>query len=133
MYIDPLIRWSVGRLVRRSVTHVLYERHMYSASGFRITAPAQLHVTDALVYTAPSTAPAPHITAPAQPHATDAVMTALLDVSSHLYKRMCLSACWSFRQSISRSVRNPFMETCKIRPSIGPSVSLSIHNRFGKT
>ena len=51
---------------------------MYSASGFRITAPAQLHVTDALVYTEPPTAPAPQITAPAQPHATDAVATALL-------------------------------------------------------
>ena len=50
---------------------------MYSASDFRITAPAQSHVTDALVYTAPPTAPAPHITAPAQPHATDAVATAL--------------------------------------------------------
>ena len=50
---------------------------MYSASGFRITAPAQSHVTDALVYTAPPTAPALHITAPAQPHATDAVATAL--------------------------------------------------------
>ena len=53
---------------------------MYSASGFRITAPAQSHVTDALVYTAPPTAPAPHITAPAQPHATDAVATALLSI-----------------------------------------------------
>ena len=50
---------------------------MYSASGFRITAPAQSHVTDALVYTAPPTAPAPHITAPAQPHETDAVAMAL--------------------------------------------------------
>ena len=49
-------------------------------SGFRITAPARSHVTDALVYMAPPTAPAPHITAPAQLHATDAViyMTLLL-------------------------------------------------------
>ena len=68
---------SVGPLVGRSVGPSVGPSHMYSASGFRITAPAQSHVTDALVYTAPLTAPAPHITAPAQPHATDAVATAL--------------------------------------------------------
>ena len=39
----------------------------YFASGFCISAPAQLHVTDAVVYTASSNAPAHHITAPAQP------------------------------------------------------------------
>ena len=50
---------------------------MYSVSSFGITAPAQSHVTDALVYTAPPTAPAPHITAPSQLHATDAVVTAM--------------------------------------------------------
>ena len=58
----------------RSVGPSVGPSHMYSASGFRTTAPAQSHVTDALVYTAPPTAPAPHITAPAQPHATDAVV-----------------------------------------------------------
>ena len=71
---------SVGPSVRPS--------HLYSASGFRIAAPAQSHVADALVYTAPPTAPAPHITAPTQPHATDAVATALfinMIVSSLLF------------------------------------------------
>ena len=34
-------------------------------------------MTDALVYTAPPTALAPHITAPVQPHVTDAVVMAL--------------------------------------------------------
>ena len=61
---------SVGPLVGPS--------NLYSVSGFCITAPAQSHVTDALVYTAPPTAPAPHITAPAQPHATDAVVYTVL-------------------------------------------------------
>ena len=75
------IRGSVRPSVRRSVRPLVGpsvgpSRH-YSASGFCITAPAQSHVTDALVYMAPPTAPAPHITAPAQPHATDAVATAL--------------------------------------------------------
>ena len=56
-----MVGWSVGPAFTFSAF----------ASGFRITAPAQLHV---VVYTAPPTAPAPHITAPAQPHATDAVV-----------------------------------------------------------
>ena len=58
--------------VRRSVhNHWLFRTF---ASGSRITAPAQLHATDAVMYTAPPTAPAHHITAPAQPHATNAVV-----------------------------------------------------------
>ena len=43
--------WSVGRSVRWSVG----PSHHYSASVFCITAPAQSHVTDALVYMAPPT------------------------------------------------------------------------------
>ena len=53
------VGWSIGK----SITHVLCERFS--------------HMTGALVYTAPPTTPAPHITAPAQLHATDAVATTL--------------------------------------------------------
>ena len=55
---------SVGRSVRPAIDFSAF------ASGFRITAPAQSHETDVVVYTGPPAAPAPHITAPAQPHAT---------------------------------------------------------------
>ena len=52
----PLVRWSV--------------RHTFTfqgfVSGFCITAPAQLHETVAVMYTASLTAPALQITAPAQ-------------------------------------------------------------------
>ena len=53
--------------VRPSVCPSVTRFFRYFASGFCITAPAQLHVTDAVVYTASSNAPAHHITAPAQP------------------------------------------------------------------
>ena len=55
---------SVGPSVRHAIDFSAF------ASGFRITAPAQSHETDVVVYTGPPAAPAPHITAPAQPHAT---------------------------------------------------------------
>ena len=58
------VRMSVRPYVRMSVTRFFFR---YFASGFCISAPAQLHVTDAVVYTASSNAPAHHITAPAQP------------------------------------------------------------------
>ena len=59
---------SVGQYVGRSVRHAI--DFLAFASSFRITAPAQSHETDVVVYTGPPAAPAPHITAPAQPHAT---------------------------------------------------------------
>ena len=52
---------------------------MFSANSYYITAPAQMHVTDARMYMAPPMAPAIHITAPAQPHATKAVAMALFN------------------------------------------------------
>ena len=55
---------SIGPSVRPAIDFSAF------ASGFRITAPAQSHETDVVVYTGPPAAPAPHITAPAQPHAT---------------------------------------------------------------
>ena len=84
------VRWSVGRSpvcffgILRAVFVACYKTYKalcqslrrsigpaidFSAfaSGFCITAPAQWHVTDAVVYTALPTAPAHHITAPAQP------------------------------------------------------------------
>ena len=54
--------------------HLLFRRFQSFASGSRITAPAQLHATDAVVYNAPPTVPVHHITAPAQPRATNAVV-----------------------------------------------------------
>ena len=59
---------SVGPSVRRSVRPAI--DFLAFASGFCITAPAQSHETDVVVYTGPPAAPAPHITAPAQPHMT---------------------------------------------------------------
>ena len=77
-FVGPSVHWLVRWLVCLSVPRLLF---WHFANGFRITAPAQSHVTDALVYMAPPTAPAPHITAPAQPHATDAVVyTALFSI-----------------------------------------------------
>ena len=68
---------SVGLSVCWSVGPAFAFWHF--ASSFCITAPAQLHATDAVMCTAPPTAPAHHITAPAQPQATDGfVYTALL-------------------------------------------------------
>ena len=64
MSVRRSVRRSVGRSVRPAIDFSAF------ASGFCITAPAQLHETDVVVYTGPPTAPAPHITAPAQPHAT---------------------------------------------------------------
>ena len=58
---------SVHRSFGRSVIRSLF---WHFASGFRVTAPAQSHETDVVMYTGPPAAPAPHITAPAQPHAT---------------------------------------------------------------
>ena len=69
-YVGP----SIGLLVGRLVPRLLFRRF---ASSFRVTAPAQSHATDAVVYTlytAPTAAHAPHITAPAQTRATDTVM-----------------------------------------------------------
>ena len=61
------VSWSVGRSIRpsvlRSITPLLFWRF---ASSFCITAPAQPHVTVAVMYTASPTAPALQITAPAQ-------------------------------------------------------------------
>ena len=54
---------SVCQSVGRSVPRLIFWR---IASGFFITAPAQSHANDAIVYTGLSTAPALHITAPAQ-------------------------------------------------------------------
>ena len=62
------VRWSVGRLVGPVFAFLAF------ASSFHMIAPAQPWATDAVMYRAPLTAPAPHITAPAQPHVTDAVM-----------------------------------------------------------
>ena len=71
LQVTVLVRWkvcqSVGLSVCRSVPPLLFRRFWRFASGFCITAPAQWHVTDAVVYTALPTAPAHHITAPAQP------------------------------------------------------------------
>ena len=68
-------------MVSQLVPRLLFRRF---ASSFCITAPAQSHAIDAVVYTlytAPTAAPAPHITAPAQTCATDTVMyTALLKI-----------------------------------------------------
>ena len=54
-------------MVCRSVPPLLFWRFRRFASGFSITAPAQLYVTDAVVCMALHTAPALPITAPAQP------------------------------------------------------------------
>ena len=54
---------SVCQSVGRSVPRLIF---WHIASGFFITAPAQSHANDAIVYTGLSTAPALHITAPAQ-------------------------------------------------------------------
>ena len=59
---------SVCPSVVRSVIRSLF---WHFASGFRVTAPAQSHVTDAVVYMA---TPTPHNTTPAQTHTTDTVM-----------------------------------------------------------
>ena len=69
--VRPSVRLSVRRSIRRSVRRSVRPAIDFSAfaSGFRITAPAQSHVTDVVVYTGPPTAPAPLITPPAQPHA----------------------------------------------------------------
>ena len=65
------LRDSISRCVVpsicRSVPPLLFRRFRHFASSFRITAPAQSHVTDAAVYTLLLTAPAHHITTPAQP------------------------------------------------------------------
>ena len=53
------VGWSVGPAFA-------FLAFWHFASGFFITAPAQLFVTDAVVYMGPPTAPAFHITAPAQ-------------------------------------------------------------------
>ena len=62
---------SVRRSFGRSVIRSLF---WHFASGFRITAPAQSHFTDAVVYMEPTATPTPQITTPAQTHTTDTVM-----------------------------------------------------------
>ena len=54
----------VGLSVGRSVPHLLFWQF---ASSLRITAPAQPHATEVVVYTAPHSAPALPPTAPAPP------------------------------------------------------------------
>ena len=44
--VGALVGWSIGWLVRRSASHLLFRRF---ASDFCITAPAQWQVTDAVV------------------------------------------------------------------------------------
>ena len=65
--VGRLVGWSVVRSVHpsvlRSITPLLF---WCFASSFCITAPAQPHVTVAVMYTASPTAPALQITAPAQ-------------------------------------------------------------------
>jgi len=61
------ISHCVGPSVCRSVPPLLFWRFRCFASGFSIAAPAQLHVTDAVVSTALPTAPALQISAPAEP------------------------------------------------------------------
>ena len=62
------ISHSVCLLVRRSVRRSVHHTFTFQrfVSGFCITAPAQLHETVAVMYTASLTAPALQITAPAQ-------------------------------------------------------------------
>ena len=60
------LRDSLSHCVGPSDSRLLFRRF---ASSFCIKAPAQPPVTAAVIYTAPSTAPALHITAPAHsPH-----------------------------------------------------------------
>ena len=64
-----LVGLSVGLSIGLSVYHLLFRRFRRFASGFRITAPAQSHATDAVMYPAPSTAPA--LTLPLLPNPRD--------------------------------------------------------------
>ena len=67
-------------------------------SVFCITAPAQLHVTDAVVFTALPTAPAHHITAPAQPPRLRVSYIQPCFLIVHHVQYFCLGSCQEVRQ-----------------------------------
>ena len=67
MQLYKSMHWSVCHLAGLLVGPVLlFQRLQCVASSFGLTAPAQSHATDAILYTVLPSAPALHITTPAQ-------------------------------------------------------------------
>ena len=104
------VRLSVCRLVGQLVPPLLCWRFWRFASSFCITAPTQWHVTDAVVYTALSTAPAHHITALPNPRDLGCRVYGLVRwVLAFLLEGV------SFGQSVRWSIKNAFVKIFSYR------------------